>query len=91
VCEHLVASLAEGERFAMIFHDEPLKTPPLNTVLEGDVKILYFPPSAKLQTCAANKLMLPPGHPGLTVIKILLESEMGKNPKKSLAQNTLHY
>jgi hypothetical protein len=43
----------------MIFHDEPLKTPSLNAVLDGDIEIIYFPPSAKLQTCAANKLMLP--------------------------------
>jgi hypothetical protein len=84
--EHLVASLTEGEIFAMIFHDEPLKTPSLNVVLQGDIEILYFPPSAKLQTCAANKLMLPPSHPGPTMIKILPESEMGENPKKSLAQ-----
>ena len=66
----------------MISHDEPLKTPSLNAVLEGDVEILHFPPSVKLQTCATNKLMLPPSHPGPIVIKILPESEMRENPEK---------
>jgi hypothetical protein len=58
-----------GERFAVVLHNEPLKAPPLDTVLERNVKILCFPPSAKLQTCAANKLVLSPSHPGPTMIK----------------------
>jgi hypothetical protein len=40
----------------------------------------------KLQTCAANKLVLSPSHPGPTMIKIFPETEMGENPKKGLAQ-----
>jgi hypothetical protein len=46
VCEHLAASLTKGERFAMVLHNEPLKAPPLDAVLERNVKILYFPPPA---------------------------------------------
>jgi hypothetical protein len=40
--------MTEGERFAMIFHDEPLKTPSFNAVLEGNIEILHFPSPAKL-------------------------------------------
>jgi hypothetical protein len=69
----------------MIFHDEPLKTPSFNAVLEGDIEILHFPPSVELQTCAANKLMLPSSHPRPTMIKVPPESKMGENSKKSLA------
>jgi hypothetical protein len=70
----------------MIFHDEPLKMPSFNAVLEGDIEKLHFPPPAKLSKGAADKLMLPSSHPRPTVIKILPESEMGENPKKSLTQ-----
>jgi hypothetical protein len=31
----------------MILHDEPLKTPSLNAVLEGDIEIFHFPPPVK--------------------------------------------
>jgi hypothetical protein len=87
VCEHLAASLTEGGgRFAVVLHNEPLKAPPLDVVLERNVKILCFPPPAKLQTCAANKLVLSPSHPGPTMIKIFLETEVGENPKKGLAE-----
>jgi hypothetical protein len=86
VCGHLVASPTEGERFAVVCHDEPLKAPSFDTVLRGNIKILHFPSPTKLQTCAANKLVLSPSHPGPVVIKILSKSEMGENPKKSLAQ-----
>jgi hypothetical protein len=37
-----------GERFAVVFHDEPLKTPSFNTVLEGNIEVLHFPSPAKL-------------------------------------------
>jgi hypothetical protein len=46
--ERLVAFLTKGEGFAMILHDEPLKTPSLNAVLERDIEIFHFPPPAKL-------------------------------------------
>jgi hypothetical protein len=48
VCEHLADSLTEGEGLAMILHNEPLKAPPLDAVLERNVEILCFPPPAKL-------------------------------------------
>jgi hypothetical protein len=86
VCGHLVASPTEGERLVVVFHDEPLKAPSSNTVLERNIEILHFPSLAKLQTYAANKLVLSPSHPGTTVIKIFPKIEVGKNPKKSLAQ-----
>jgi hypothetical protein len=31
----------------VILHGEPLETPSLKVVLEGDVEVLHFPPSAK--------------------------------------------
>ena len=70
----------------MVLHNEPLKAPPLDAILERNVKILCFPPSAKLQTCTANKLVMSPSHPGPIMIKIFLETEVGENPEKGLAQ-----
>jgi hypothetical protein len=86
VYEHLVASPTEGERVAVVFYDEPLKTPPFDIVLERNIDILHFLSPAKLQTSAADELVLSPGHPGPTVIKIFPKSKVGENPKKGLAQ-----
>jgi hypothetical protein len=76
----------QGEGLAVILHNEPLKAPPLDAALERNVEVLQFPPMTKLQARAANKLVLSPSHPGPTVIKVFLETEMGKNPEKGLAQ-----
>jgi hypothetical protein len=65
-------------------HNEPLETPPLDAILKGDVKVLCFPPATKLQTHAANELVLSPSHPRPTMIQVLLETEMGENPKIGL-------
>jgi hypothetical protein len=70
----------------VVLHNKPLKAPPLDVVLERNVKILCFPPLAKLQTCIANKLVLSPSHPGPIMIKIFLETEVGENPEKGLAR-----
>jgi hypothetical protein len=86
VCEHLAASLTEGEGLVVVLHNEPLKAPPFDAVLERNVEVLCFPPPVKLQTRAANKLVLSLGHPRPTVIKIFLETKVGKNPKKGLTQ-----
>ena len=69
----------------MVLHNEPLETPPLDAILEGDVEVLCFPPTTKLQTHAANELVLSPSHPGST-IQVLPETEMGENPKIGLTQ-----
>jgi hypothetical protein len=69
----------------VILHGEPLEAASLNAILEGNIEVFHFPPPVKFQTCAADKLMLPPSHAGPTVIKVPVESEMGKNSKKSLA------
>jgi hypothetical protein len=60
--------------------------PPLNVVLKGDVEILCFSPAMKLQACAANELVLSPSHPGLTMIQVFPETEMGENPQKGVTQ-----
>jgi hypothetical protein len=70
----------------VILHGEPLKAPSLDAVLEGDIKVFYFPPPAKLQIGTTDKLMLSSGHTGPTVVKIPLESKVGKDSKKGLAQ-----
>jgi hypothetical protein len=70
----------------VVLHNEPLKAPPLDDFLERNVKILCFPPPAKLQTCAANKLVLSPSHLGPTMIKIFPGTEVRENPEKGLAQ-----
>jgi hypothetical protein len=85
VCGHLAASLTEGG-LAVVLHNEPLDTPPLNVVLEGNVEVLCFPPATKHQTCAANELVLSPSHPKPTMIKVFPETEMGENLEKGLAQ-----
>jgi hypothetical protein len=84
VCGHLAASQTEGEGLAMVLHNEPLETPPLDAILKGDIEVLYFPPATKLQTRAANELVLSPSHPRPTKIQILPENEMGENPEISL-------
>jgi hypothetical protein len=71
---------------AVVLHNEPLETPPLDAILEGDVEVLYFPPATKLQTRAANELVLSPCHPGSTMIQVLPETEMGENPEIGLTQ-----
>jgi hypothetical protein len=75
-----------GQGLAVILHNEPLKAPPIDSILERNVEVLRFPPLTKLQACAANKLVLSPSHPGPTVIKVFPETEMGENPEKGLAQ-----
>jgi hypothetical protein len=78
--------LTEGEGLAMVLHNEPLETPPLDAILEGDVEVLYFPPTTKFQTRAANELVLSPSHSGPTMIQVLPETKMGENPKIGLTQ-----
>jgi hypothetical protein len=68
------------------FHNKPLKAPPFNVILEGNVEVFCLPPAVHLQTCTTNKLVLPPSHHRPTMIQILPESEMRKNSKVGLAQ-----
>jgi hypothetical protein len=70
----------------VILHNEPLKAPPLNAVLEGNVKVLCFSPATKLQACTTNELVLSPSHPGPAMIKVFSETEMRENPEKGLTQ-----
>jgi hypothetical protein len=70
----------------VILHGEPPEAPSLDAVLERDVKVFHFPPPAKLQTGTTNKLMLSTNHTRPTVVKVPLESKVGKNSKKGLAQ-----
>jgi hypothetical protein len=86
VCGHLAASLTEGEGLAVVLYNEPLEAPPHDAILEGDVEVLCFPPATKLQTRAANELVLSPSHPGPTMIQVLPETEMGENPEIGLTQ-----
>jgi hypothetical protein len=83
---HLVASPIEGEGLALLFHNKPLKAPPLNAILEMNVEVFCLPPATHLQTCTTNELVLPPSHPGPTMIQILSEAKMGKNPEVGLTQ-----
>jgi hypothetical protein len=69
----------------VILHGKPLKAPSFNVVLEGDIKVFYFPPLAKLQTGTIDKLMLSYGHTGSTVVKIPLEPKVRNDSKKGLA------
>jgi hypothetical protein len=78
--------LSRREGLVVVLHGEPLEAPSFNVVLEGDVKVLYFPPPAKLQTGTTDKLMLSSGHTGPTMVKISPEPKVRKNPKKCLAK-----
>jgi hypothetical protein len=55
----------------VVFHNEPLKVPPFNAILERNVEVSCLPPATHLQTCTTNELVLPPSHPRPTVIQIL--------------------
>jgi hypothetical protein len=70
----------------VILHGKPLKASSFNAVLEGDIKVFYFPPPAKLQTSTTDKLMLSSGHTGPVVVKIPPEPKVGEDSKKGLAQ-----
>jgi hypothetical protein len=70
----------------VVLHNEPLETPPLDAILEGDVEVLCFPPTMQLQTCAANEPVLSPSHPGSTMVQVLPKTEMGENPEIGLTQ-----
>jgi hypothetical protein len=70
----------------VVFHNEPLETPPLNAVLKGNVEVFCFSPATKLQACAANELVLSPSHPGATMIEVFPETGMRENPDKGLTQ-----
>jgi hypothetical protein len=83
---HLAASLTEGKGLAVILYDEPLEVPPLDAILQGDVEVICFPPTTQFQTGATNKLVLSSSHAGPTMIQILPEAEMGKNPEIGLTQ-----
>jgi hypothetical protein len=71
-CKHLAVSLTVGERIPVILHDRPFQVPSFDAVLEWDVEVLGFPPTAHLQTRTPHKLVLSPGHPRPKVIQILL-------------------
>jgi hypothetical protein len=58
----------------VVLHNEPLETPPLDAILEGDVEVLYFPLATKLQIRAANELVLSPIHSRPTMIQVLPEA-----------------
>jgi hypothetical protein len=77
--------LIEGEGLVVILNGKPLKAPSFNAILEGDIKVFYFPPPAKLQTSTTDKLMLSSGHTGPIVVKIPTEPKVGKDSKKGLA------
>jgi hypothetical protein len=70
----------------VVLHGKPLKAPSFNAILQGDIKILYFPAPTKLQAGTINKLMLSSDHPGLTVVEIFPKPKMRKNSKESFAE-----
>jgi hypothetical protein len=74
------------EGLVVVLHGKPLKAPSFNVVLQGDIKILYFPAPTKLQAGTTNKLMLSSGHPGLTVVEVFPKPEMRKDSKESFAE-----
>jgi hypothetical protein len=74
----------------VVLHGKPLKAPPLNAILQRDIKVFDFPAPTKLQASTTNKLMLSSSHPGPTVVEIFPKPEMSKNSKESLAEVNKH-
>jgi hypothetical protein len=70
----------------MVFHNEPLQAPSFNAILEWDVEVFCFPPAAHLQTRTTHELVLPPSHPKPTMIQVLPQTKVRKNPKVSFSQ-----
>ena len=70
----------------MILNDELFQAPSLDAVLEWDIEILCFSPSAHLQTRATHKLVLPPGHPGPKMAQIFPQSKVWQNTKISFTK-----
>jgi hypothetical protein len=68
----------------VIIHGEPLEAPPLDTILERNVKVLSLPTPTKFKTGATNHLMLPPRHSGFTVVQVLPQSEIWSNLEEGL-------
>ena len=74
----------------MILHGEPFEAPSLNTIFQRNVKIFSLPASAKFQTSTSNKLMLPSGHPGPAMVKVLPKPKVSKNSKESFIKVDKH-
>jgi hypothetical protein len=70
----------------VVLHNKPLETPPLDAILEGDVKVLYLPPATHLQTRATNELLLSPCHCRPIMIQILPKAKVGENLEVGLTQ-----
>ena len=68
----------------MILHSKPFEAPSLNAIFQRNVKIFSLPASAKFQTSASNKPMLPSSHPGPAKPKVW------KNSKESFTKVDKH-
>jgi hypothetical protein len=67
----------------VILHVEPLEAPSLDAVLEGNVNVFHFPPTAKFQTCATDELMLSSSHAGRQWSRYLQSPKWGRIPRKA--------
>jgi hypothetical protein len=74
----------------VVLHGKPLKVPPLNAVLQRDIKVFDFSAPTKLQAGTTNKLMLSLGHPRPTVVEIFPKPKMRKNSKERLTEMNKH-
>jgi hypothetical protein len=70
----------------MILNDEPFQAPSLDAILERDIEILCFSPTAHLQTRVAHELVLPPGHLGPTMVQVFPQSKVRQNTKISFTK-----
>jgi hypothetical protein len=68
----------------MILHGEPFEVSSLNTIFQRNIKIFSLPASTKFQTSTSNKLMLPSGHPGPIMVKVLTKPKVWKTSKEKL-------
>jgi hypothetical protein len=70
----------------MIFYNKPLQAPSFDAFLEWDVKVFCLPPTVHLQTRTTHELVLPPGHPRPTMIRVFPQTKVRKNSKVGFTQ-----
>jgi hypothetical protein len=68
----------------MILHGKPFKAPSLNTIFQRNIEVFSFPASTKFQTSTSDKLMLPFGHPRLTMVKVFPKPKVWENSKEEV-------
>jgi hypothetical protein len=71
------------QRLVVILHSKPLKAPPLDAILQRNIKILGFPTPTKFKAGTTDQLMLPLAIPVLQWYMYFHNSKCGLTPTKA--------